>query len=80
MNYSTTGGPYGPVEYLPNGRNYSLELTVVFSDYWFIFVGAAVLYLPLVYLGTTHREVNSVKRPPNACSLFLFRSTLHGEA
>ena len=36
---------------LADGRNYSLEMSTVFVDYWWFFYGAALLYLPAVYYG-----------------------------
>merc|ERR1711916_62562 len=61
MNRSTSGGPFGKVELLPEshvdaGINYSIGMSAIFVEYWFVFVGAAALYLPLVYLGQRYMK------------------------
>lgn len=36
---------------LPNGRNYSLEMSQIFVDRWYLFLVPAALYLPAMWLG-----------------------------
>jgi hypothetical protein len=51
MEFLDTNVTYRAVERLPNGVNYSIPMSQVFNDYWYIFVGSAALYLPAVYYG-----------------------------
>merc|ERR1712232_63341 len=53
-------GPFRPVALNADGINHSSIMASVFTDYWYIFVGAATLYLPLVYFGQKFME----KREP----------------